>query len=450
MAKMQFGTRCTIGALAACFMGVGAQVHADDTLLSFLKQTSISGNVRAYDFNRIYSHDTQSAQPSQSALSLGGRFDAQTAEFLGGFSIGAGFVTAHSLGFNDRDGNLIHLDQTLAGSHSSLTALSQAYLRYSNAWINIKAGDQNINTPWLSDSDSRLLPSTYQGITVDVTPIEHLHLIGLRVFRWKSRTSSDYFQNNLYYAATYSGDDLRGGANTGLTGTDTQGTLAFGTTFADHGLKINLWYYNFEQFANMVYNDTVYTLKTGSGFDPFVGDQYVREWKSNSMLDGASVNTIKGQGVDNVMTGAKAGVNTPYGQLMFSYADITDHRGSVGNGALISPYTVGYTTDPLDTSSMIRGMVDLGPGHALKVRYSDKFFSDQLVLITAFARYHSYTYGGSNNLLLDLAYYPADFVKGLSIRNRAEDAVVSNPASGLNPGKAKVFFYDRVQLQYEF
>ncbi len=418
--------------------------------MDFLKETTFSGNVRAYDFNRIYSHDTQDAQPSQSAFSIGGRFDLHSGTFLGGFSVGAGFLTAHSLGLNDRDGNLIHLDRTLAGSNNSLTALGQAYVQFKNDWVSVKAGDQNINTPWLSDSDSRLLPATYQGVTVDATPINHLHLIGLRIFRWKSRTSNDYYQNNLYYAPTYDGDDLRGGTGTALATADTQGTLAFGSTYADHGIKVGVWYYNFEQFANMVYNDTVYTLTTGSGFDPFIGDQFVRQWKSNSLLNDAAVNTVKGEGVDNLTYGAKAGLNSPYGQLMLSYTGISNHPGAVGNGALISPYTIGYTTDPIDTSSMIRGVVDLGPGHAWKVRYTDKFLDEQVVVIAAFARYYSYAYGDSNNALIDVAYYPKGFIKGFSIRNRAEDAVVSTPSKGLNPGKSKIFIYDRVQLQYEF
>jgi hypothetical protein len=439
-----------LAALAAAV--VCAQAGADilpGALPDFLKETSFSGNLRAYDFNRIYSPSTQGAQPSQSAFSLGGRLDAHTGAFLGGFSVGVGFLTAHSLGANDRNDGLIHVDQTLAGGRTSITALGQAYLQYQNSWVTVKAGDQNINTPWISDSDSRLLPATYQGFFADATPIDHVHLSALRIFRWKSRTSNDYFQNNLYYAPSYGGDDMQGGAKTGLTTADTQGALAFGSSYEDHGLKVNLWYYNFQQFASSVYNDTIYTLKTGTGFDPFIGDQFLRQWKGNSLLNGAAVNTIKGESVDNVTYGGKAGLNSPYGQLMFSYTGISDHQGTVGNGALISPYTIGYTTDPLDTSSMIRGMVDLGPGNAWRVRYTGKYLNQQIVLITAFARYHSDTYGHSNNVLLDLAWNPP-FAKGFSIRNRAEDAIVADSSSGLNPGKSKIFFYDRVQLQYEF
>ncbi len=443
-----------VGAFAAIALGIGSgQAMAADSLLDFLKESTFSGKLRADDFYRDYSHDTQGAQPSQSAFSVGGLFDVETAPFLGGFSIAGSFFTANSLGANDRNNGLIHVDQTLAGGGTSLNALGQAYLQYKNSWMLARAGDEVINTPWLPDSDSRMLPASYQGFYADFTPVQNLHLYGLRIFRWKSRTSNDYFQDNLYYAPTFDGDNMRGGVpgtTATVTRADTKGTLALGTAYVDHGLKLALWYYNFEQFASMVYNDTVYTLKTGAGFDPFVGDQYLREWKGESMLDGLAVNTFKGNSVDNVTRGLKGGLNSPFGQLMLSYTAISDHVGTVGNGALISPYTVGYTTDPLDTSSMIRGEVDQGPGHAWRVRYTDKFLGDKVVLIAALARYYSEAFGSSNNSLLDVAYSPGGVLKGFSIRNRIEDAVAAKPSAGLNPGKSKIFVYERFQLQYEF
>ncbi len=449
--KKTFGMAAAAAAMTAALGMASMPASAADTLTDFFKESTFSGKLRAYEFGRFYSHATQNAQPSQSAFSVGGLFNLETPQFLGGFSAEASFFTANSLGANDRNNNLLHLDQTLAGGGNSLNTLGQAYLQYKNSWAMVRAGDQVITSPWVPDSDSRMLPASYQGFYADLTPLKDLHLYGLRIFRWKSRTSNDYFQDNLYYTPTIDGDNIRGGqSGASFAGADTQGALGLGGTYAAHGLKLTLWYYNFEQFANMLYNDTVYTLNTGSGFDPFVGDQYLREWKGNSALNGVKVNTVAGQGVDNVSRGLKAGLNSPFGQLMFAYLQIEDHVGAVGNGALISPYTVGYTTDPLDTSSMIRGEVDLGPGHAWRARYTDKLFDQHLVVIAAFARYYSEAFGTSNNALLDLAYYPGGFLKGLSIRNRVEDAVAANASEGLNPGKSKTFVYERAQLQYDF
>lgn len=443
-----------LGSLATALCLFGCTAHAADTLTDFLRQSSFSGTARSYYFNRFYSSATQAAQPNQSAFSIGGIFNAQTAPFLGGFSVGASFFTAHSLGANNRSDGLIHIDQTLAGQQNSISALGQAYLQYQNDWLLARAGDQVLKTPWMPDSDSRMLPASYQGFFADLKPVKNLDLYALRVFRWKSRTSTDYYQNDLYYAPTYDGDNMRGGLpapSTAISHADTQGALAFGTAYEGYGVKANVWYYSFQQLANMVWNDTTYTLKTGTGFDPFVGDQFIREWKGNSLLNGSPLYKVtSSNGVNNRTYGFKGGLNSPFGQLMLSYTSIADKPGAVGNGAIISPYTVGYTTDPLDTSSMIRGEVDMGPGHAWKLRYAKKFFEDRFSVAAAFTRYYSNALGNSNDAYFDITWFPGGAFKGLSLRNRVEDAIAATPALGLNPGKSKFFIYDRVQLQYEF
>ncbi|MCL5980427.1 MAG: hypothetical protein M1488_07100, partial [Gammaproteobacteria bacterium] len=62
----------------------------------------------------------------------------------------------------------------------------------------------------------------------------------------------------------------------------------------------------------------------------------------------------------------------------------------------------------------------------------------------AFARYHTYYSGNSNDTYLDVTYFPPGMVKGLSIRDRME---VSNGA--VNPG-GRFFVYNRVMLAYRF
>jgi len=438
---------------AALTCGLSVPALAAETLADFMKESTVSGNLRAYDFYRIYSPATEAAQPDQSAVAFAARIDVQTASFLDGFSVGASLFTANDFGVSNRKDNLLHLDKTLMGSNSSLTALGQAYVQYKNNWVTAKAGDQIIHTPWLDDSDSRVLPATYQGLFADFQPVENVHLIALRVFSWKSRTSSGYFHDNLYYTPAYKGDQIGGGtASTAISNRSTDGTLAFGGTYADHGLKIGLWYYDFQQFAKSIFNDSSYTLKTGTGFDPYIGDQFMRQWLGDSALNGATLNGVTGSGVDNTTYGGRIGVNSPYGQMQVAYTKIEDHQGAVGHGALVSPYTAGYASDVLDTTSMIRGMVEQGPGHAWKVRYLGKFMEEQITVISSIARYRAEVYGDSTNVQLDVAYRPKGWAKGFSVRNRLEDAVMSTAGQGggLNAGKSKYFVYDRVQLQYDF
>lgn len=434
-----------------------------ETLTEFFQQSKIDGNIRSYYFSRLYGAPNVF---NQNAYALAGRLNVETAPFLGGFGVGASFFTAHSFGANDLSGapTYPHLDATLIGPNNSINALGQAYLQFKQPWLLVRAGDQEINTPWLNNTDSRILPATYQAVYAEVTPLKDLHLYGLREFRWKSRTSTDYSRDNYYYKPGFEADTLYGSTEGVLGGTaaqGTNGTLAFGTSYALAGAKAQAWYYDFYNFANMFYTDASYTLKTGTGFDPFIGAQFVREWLGNNAFSqsgvGLSYPVSPNQGnyaVDSTAYGVQIGINTPSfgrivnnGQVFLAYNAINPHAGTLGGGAIISPYTVGVVWDPLYTSSMIRGLVETGPGQAWKVKWTQNLFAKHILLMAAFARYHTYFSGVSNDTYMDLTYFPGGDLKGLSIRDRVE---VSN-GSLQNPGAGKYsFIYNRVQLQYDF
>ena len=434
-----------------------------ETLTDFFKQSKIDGNLRSYYFSRLYGAPNVS---NQNAFALAGRLNVETAPFLGGFGVGVSFFTAQSFGANNLSGAPAYpyLDATLIGPNNSINALGQAYLQFKQPWLLVRAGDQEINTPWLNNTDSRILPATYQAVYAEVTPLKDLHIYGLRQFRWKSRTSTDYSRDNYYYKPGFEADTLYGsteGVLGGAAANGTNGTLAFGTSYALAGAKAQAWYYDFYNFAKMFYTDANYTLKTGTGFDPFIGAQFVREWLGNNAFSQSGVGLnypiSPNQGnyaVDSTAYGVQIGINTPSfgrvfnkGQLFWAYNAITPHAGTLGGGAIVSPYTVGVVWDPLYTSSMIRGLVETGPGHAWKVKWTQNMFNNHILFMAAFARYYTYFSGVSNDTYMDLTYFPGGDLKGLSIRDRVE---VSN-ASLQNPGGGQYsFVYNRVQLQYDF
>ena len=174
-----------------------------------------SGQVRSYYFSRL---NNAPGVPNANAFSLAAILNVETKPFLGGFGVGVSLFTANSLGFNNNQAG--HTDVTLMGNGSSLNALGQAFLQYKNSSFLIRGGDQIINTPWLGASDSRVLPATYQGVYAEVKPLDNLKIYALRVTKWKSRTSNDYFKDNLYYPITFAGDTTYGG--TAVLGAGTQ------------------------------------------------------------------------------------------------------------------------------------------------------------------------------------------------------------------------------------
>ncbi|MEY2341709.1 OprD family outer membrane porin [Acidithiobacillus sp. IBUN Pt1247-S3] len=439
--------RATTLAVLMALSGFSAVAHADDSLKSFIMNSKVDGQIRSYYFDRFFGKNATNL----SAFSLGGYINAHTAS-LAGFSADVGFYTANSLGTNR-----VNPDVTLMGTANSINALGQAYLQYSMPDIVlIRAGNQIVNTPFVNSSDSRMIPATFQGIFAEVSPYCHWNIYGMRMFRWKSRTSGDYYRDNLYYQTSFDGDPIYGG-DAVLPKTETNaanGVLAFGTSYKDHGIDAQAWYYNFYSFAQMAYGDASYTYNTGTGIDPFIGVQALREWESNSLLNNATksvdgTNGSIGRGVNSTSWGVKLGADYDLGNAIFgkgaitaAYNEILNHVGAIGNGAIVSPYTAGYATDPLYTTSMIRGLVEMGPGHGWKIGVAQHLLGNQFLFQAAYAQYHLQQAGYANDIYGDLTYFPQGFMKGLSIRDRVEVAHGDLPTG--------YFIYNRVMLTYDF
>jgi len=435
---------------------------AAPTLGDWFDQAKVTGTVRSFYFDRMYGAPGVS---NQSAYSLAGILNVQSAPFLDGFEVGTSFFTAQSLSANNTEGapGYPHLDATLMGPRNSITSLGQAFIQYRNKLVLVRLGDQLLNTPWMSPSDSRVLPATYQAGFVQLDPLPGLSLYGLRELRWKSRTSDNYYQDNLYYPSTFDGDSAYGGAAAlGANASKTQGTLAFGGAYAAHGIKADAWYYDFYDFAAMAYTDASYTFKTGTGIDPFIAGQYLRETGSNSVLNGnrggTAIDGYKGNGVDATAFGFQTGITYAIdrgifgdGSIALSYNNLPGHTGSVGDGAIVSPFTVGYATDPLYTTATLRGLVELGPGDAAKLAVTQYMLDKQIIAVVGITKFNTRLEGSNNEVDLDLTYAPGGRFKGLSIRDRLE---VSNASyiynNGATGNRGHSFVYNRVMLQYNF
>jgi len=96
---------------------------------------------------------------------------------------------------------------------------------------------------------------------------------------------------------------------------------------------------------------------------------------------------------------------------------------------------------------MLRGLVELGPGHAWKARAGYGFFDDRLQLVTAYTKFFTALRGDSHELYFDIIYDFRDDLKGLSLRDRIERS--SGGADDLNPGN-RPFTYNRVMISYKF
>ena len=419
-----------------------ASVRAD-TLGNFLRQGQFTGELRSYYFMRDYA---ASSVPNAAAYSLSGLFEYQTPTFLDGFSLDASYYSANALGTHSDVP--ARVDTTLIGAANSINALGTAFLQYQRHGVWIRLGDQTLATPWANGSDSRALPSTYEAAYGKFTPVQGLTFHVLRILRYRSRTSDGYFRDNNYFATGWRGDANYGGvANLPPGAAGTTGTFALAGEFRRRNLDAWIWYYDFTDFARMAYAEGEYRFATQDALRPYAKAQLVREWNGSTAFasNGTHLFGQAGTAADNLTWGLVAGVKIRSFDLSAAYNRLqTRGTAAFGGGALVSPFTAGYATDPLFTTSMIRGLVELGPGEAWKLSGSWLTWGKRLQLITSFARYRTAFNGTDTETYLDAIYQPQSWWMGLSLRNRFE---IAN--GRVNPGHQH-FIYDRMQIDYRF
>ncbi len=439
MFKKSIGVACAVAASLAAAM---PPVHAD-TLADFLSQGKISGQLRSFYFRRDYS---TASVPNAHAFSLAGLLNYQTPDFLGGLSLGASFFTANALG--SQNSNPKRIDVTLMGPSNAINTLGQAFVQYHGHGALVRVGDQLLATPWMGTSDSRVVPASYEGAYGEYSPLKGLTFSAMRITRFKGRTADGFFKDNLYYQPTWNGDVSYGGvSNLPANAPQAAGTSAVAATYGNSDLKATAWYYNFLGFAHMVYGQLDGTLPVGSGIKPFAGAQVVHEWGSSNRFAETGTHFFgqPGTSADNVTLGGIVGVGGYGATLSVAYDDVRNEgSGALGQGVLISPYTAGYATDPLYTTSMIRGLVELGPGRAWKVRGTEALLEKRLLLSASFAEYRTDFEGVDTELYFGVIYKPQGWVKGLTLRNR-----LGISHGNANPGAGR-FIYNRVMISYAF
>ncbi|EQD76678.1 outer membrane porin [mine drainage metagenome] len=398
---------------------------------------TLSGEIRDYDFSRWY--ESPSAPADQHANALGGLFNFHSVRFGGGFRAGLSFYDATDIfGLNNSAEGGRFLDTTLYGSQS-IQSLGQAFLAYQRASFLVQGGAEEISTPWMGASDSRMVPATYEAILSRWVIRQGLSLEAIREFRWKSRTSSRFSATTLYNANGFAG--IYGGQPNSQVRQETNpGTLALGTALSRSGMQGGLWYYHFYGYAQMVYGTGALTLPVAQNLDLSLAFQALHEWSSAGNL----IHTR----VSGTVYGASLGFGSSGNRLTLSYDQIPVNPAVFHAGDLVSPYSAGYATDPLFTTSMIAGLVEKASGQAAKLGWS-YFVGHTLRFILSEASYWTApAFPDTHETDLDVTWYVPGRLRGLSLRNRLGMLQGVNGQDG-SPNLG-TFLYDRVMITYRF
>ncbi len=388
--------------------------------------TQISGKLRMYDFIRDYG---KKGVPNQSAFSLGGELGILSPLFFSGFQVGGTLYTAQPLGLNGGHG---HVDNTLPGY--PVTTLGQAYAQFKRATWLVRVGDQFVQTPWLGASDSRMIPATYQGVVATWQLLDALKLTALRVWRFKGRTEDDFAATDLYNS------DHQGGSPVShYDRKHNPGAFAVGAQFKQDAITSQAWFYQFFNRANLMYADGKYVFNKSNTWRPVVAAQALREWGDGNNQLAAFTNGA----ANSTAGGVLFGVETDRGNVTLAYNKIRARSSGFHNGDILSPYSTGYATDPLYTTTMIAGLVEKSSGSAVKLAASYFIIPERWQVAGDYAKYYtSPRLPNTHESDFDTTYHFAGNYKGLSLRYRL----------GLENGdiSKRRFIYSRVMAQYSF
>lgn len=154
------------------------------------KEGKVSGDLR------VFWHDgDRELRIDRTALTLGGILSYQTAPYSG-FSGGVSFFSSNgvtSLTNMPESGQTHNLN--LDGS--SINTLGEAYLQYSVHDTSIKYGRQRLDLPLSNDYYNRMLPNSFEALSIENRSIDHITLKGAYITGWKYK-GSDTFVSPTY------------------------------------------------------------------------------------------------------------------------------------------------------------------------------------------------------------------------------------------------------------
>ncbi|AFV96715.1 MULTISPECIES: OprD family outer membrane porin [unclassified Sulfuricurvum] len=159
-------------------------------LEDIFKEGKVSGQLRAfwYDGDRELRID-------RTALTLGGILSYKTAPYEG-FSGGVSFFSSNgvtSLTEMPESGQTHNLNP----DGSSINTLGEAYLQYSAHDTLIRYGRQRLDLPLANDYYNRMLPNSFEALSIESRSLSHTTLKAAYITGWKYK-ASDTFVSPTY------------------------------------------------------------------------------------------------------------------------------------------------------------------------------------------------------------------------------------------------------------
>lgn len=159
--------------------GLASSSFAADTLADAFKNGKVSGELKAWYFEKDSATSAGSVDIINTGITLGYITDS-----INGFRIGA-TMQSSAAPFVSADAKTAYADHM----YGSGAVLSEAYLGYGIGKTDVKVGRQFISTPLIAGSGSRFIKESFEGATVVNTDLPATILIAGYVSKFQGRTS---------------------------------------------------------------------------------------------------------------------------------------------------------------------------------------------------------------------------------------------------------------------
>ena len=446
---------------------LSAQSHPAPTPTPKPNHLSVSGKLRGYYFVRL-NRLQSGTNVNKHAVAFGAipHLDYR----IGDTPLNIGYTYGGSTGFGINGFNPIanaKIDNTLPGFPLN-QPVHELYLQYKDRNNAITVGNQELNYPWMPNSDSRISPASYEGVDSTFKLLDSLSFSLTRVVRFEQRNSSAFEPNTLLTAA-YPGTTLD------HFHPFTPGVLRVALNFhPSDRVVVSAENDEFYNIANLAYAEAKYGLDPYVRANPYVAVQYVAENSLGTNQIGVVKNhTIGAQlgtnVVKNVLFALSGDFSPPeYANVVATSAAQAEAGYFVGGGGtgdaekiapdlfrvayggLASPYTDSLGTDPLYTTQITQGLADRrSAGNSYKTALVYTSPTKQLRLIAS-EGWYQYSNDISHNLTsefnADATYYfnkvrPGAY-KGFFVRVRIAPRQQATAPFG--------FEYERFQTEFDF
>ena len=241
--------------------------HAADDLKSAFSNGNLTGEFRLFQFTRDFDASTD-----RQDLASGGMLYYRT-DPLKGVNVGIAFYTGQEMGLNDDDKDVYGLLATdYKGDHASYSVLGEAFVQGIFENIALKAGRQELETPFVNTDDNRLTPQSTEAYSLAVTGIPDVKIYTSYVTKMRGKAATEFVSMTEYAEISDADEPVI------LGGIVYEGVEA---------LKLQIWDYYAKDFFNEIYLRADYSHDINDEWAWFGAAQYLKQKAAGDELGGS-------------------------------------------------------------------------------------------------------------------------------------------------------------------